>query len=152
MKDNGRFFKSYYDLMSASGFVGNNGELVKLTLTEKNIYCLMLSRYDYFVREKGGTYYDTQESIGCALDIDRRTVLQKLKVFMKHGVIVGEKKKVGNYLNWSYTAINPMKLWWANGQQGSVEIATAQEGKSTSKPKVVESSPLELDVPEWDLY
>lgn len=27
MKDNGRFFKSYYDLMSASGFVGNNGEL-----------------------------------------------------------------------------------------------------------------------------
>lgn len=152
MKDNGRFFKSYYDLMSASGFVGNNGELVKLTLTEKNIYCLMLSRYDYFVKEKGGAYYDTQESIGCALDIDRRTVLQKLKVFMKHGVIVGEKKKVGNYLNWSYTAINPMKLWWENGQQGNVEMVAVQEGKSTSKQKLVEGSPLELDVPEWDLY
>ena len=71
---------------------------------------------------------------------------------MKHGVIVGEKKKVGNYLNWSYTAINPMRLWWANGQQGSVEMGAVREGKSTSKPKVVENSFLELDVPEWELY
>lgn len=145
-----RFVKMYYDLLSAGGFVGKDGELVNLTITEKAIYCLMSSRFEFFVNEKKGTYYDTQESIGAALNIDRRTVLQKLKVFMKHGIIVGVKKKRSNFMNWNYTAVREMKLWWKVDEKvvyrdphpNSSEITDKSTDKPVNVPMIDDDSDL----------
>jgi len=151
-KLNKRFVAFDYDILSANGYVlqkdvvDDNGVMIiaqgspiKLTPADKMIYSLMYSRYNYFVQEKGSQYYDTQESIGQALCIERRTVLEKLKVFMQNGVVEGVKKKFSNYLSWNYTKINDLQLYW--------EVTKKVDGKEVKEvvyknpQKSLESSP-----------
>lgn len=147
MKTDGRFIKVPYDLMGADGYVGKDNALIPLTITEKCLYCLMRSRFEYFVLEKKGAYYDTQENIGDSLKIDRRTVLQKVKLFMENGVIEGVKKKHSNFLNWNYTAVRDLRLWWK--VDGKVVF---KDPSQKDHPKEVESIVQKKHIPTVPVF
>lgn len=110
-KQDSRFLAISYDLLNAVGFIDQEGNQVPLTLTDKIIYSHMKSRFDYFRVEKKSDYYDTQEAIADALNIDRTTVVRRLKRLIKHGAIIGFKKKNKNFQNWNYTSIPKIKLY-----------------------------------------
>ena len=110
-KQDSRFLAISYDLLNAVGFIDSEGNQVELTLTDKLIYAHMKSRFDYFKIEKKSDYYDTQEAIADQLNIDRTTVVRRLKRLVASGAVVGFKKKHKNYHNWNYTSIPKLKLY-----------------------------------------
>lgn len=158
-----RFVAFDYDILSANGYVLQKdvvdkdgqvllakGSHIKITPADKMIYSLMLSRYKYFVLEKKSQYYDTQEAIGQSLCIERRTVLEKLKVLMQNGVIEGVKKKFSNYMSWNYTKINELVLYWevvkrVNGKDEEQIVYKNPFDSMESKPQAQKP----VDKPYW---
>lgn len=128
-KQDSRFLAISYDLLNAAGFIDSEGTQVELTLTDKIIYAHMKSRFDYFKIEKKSDYYDTQEAIAEALSIDRTTVVRRLKRLLKHGAVVGFKKKHKNFQNWNYTSIPKLTLYKTDGDK----VVTYMEGKTINK-------------------
>ena len=53
---------------------------VNLNLTTKVLFSYMLERYQHFVVREGGKFYENQTSIAENLCINRRTVIENLKL------------------------------------------------------------------------
>ena len=135
MSNEVRFVAVPYDLLKADGYVNKDGDFIPLSLIEKMIYSYVYSRWKYFVKEKKGDYYDTQESIADGLNIDRRSVMRKLKQFMEEGIVKGEKVKFSNYMNWKYTNISELKLWKEVDGKKEMIVPVKYEKKTVKPPK-----------------
>lgn len=134
-KLNERFIALSYDLCRAAGYVSETtGEFVEMTWVDKALYSLMKSRHSFFVVEKKGDYYDTQEEIAKALYVDRKTVQRRVKILMDNGIVVGRKVKSRNYLNWQYHQVKNLKLWVPN-ESGEKAIITPNVVEIKPKPK-----------------
>lgn len=149
-KLNERFIALNYDLCRAVGYVSETtGEFVEMTWVDKALYALMKSRHSFFVLEKKGDYYDTQEEIAKALYIDRKTAQRRIKIFMDNGVVIGKKVKSRNYLNWQYHQVKNLKLWIPN-EQGEKEIMVSSVVKTKPKDDKPKSPKPVYQVPVFD--
>lgn len=98
------FYKLPQSLAECSGFISKTtGDPVDLTWSAKAVYTYMLSRNEFFTEKLKGTHYEAQETIADKCNMDYRTVGNFLRMFMKHGVIKGNKVKpsVGQW-RWNY--------------------------------------------------
>ena len=106
------YYAMDYDLSSASGFVSKEtGEYIKLVPNDKFVYAYIRARIKFFVQEKKGEYYDTQEAIAEALNMDVKSARTCLNKFIAHGIITAEKKKFRNFSNWRYSEVKGLVLW-----------------------------------------
>lgn len=150
-KLNERFIALSYDLCRAAGYVSEtNGELVEMTWVDKTLYSLMKSRHSFFVVEKKGDYYDTQEEIAKALYVDRKTVQRRVKILMDNGIVIGRKVKSRNYLNWQYHQVKNLTLW-VPSENGEKEIIVPNVVKIKPKgDKPKQPSKPNYQVPVFD--
>lgn len=106
------YYTMDYDLSAASGFVSKEtGEYIKLVPNDKFVYAYVRARVKFFVDQKKGAYYDTQEAIAEALNMDVKSARNCLNKFIKHGVITAKKEKFRNFSNWRYSDVKEMLLW-----------------------------------------
>lgn len=103
IKDVNPYIIIEYDLLAAEAFVSKQtGKAVKLLPNDKLLYCYMRARIKYFVDQKKGEYFDTQESIADALSMNPSSAKASLAKFIENGILIGEKKKFKNFMNWRY--------------------------------------------------
>lgn len=136
------YYAMDYDLSSASGFVSKEtGEYIKLVPNDKFVYAYIRARIKFFVQEKKGEYYDTQEAIAEALNMDVKSARTCLNKFIAHGIITAEKKKFRNFSNWRYSEVKDLVLW-----KGSIKEPVMLEQitvKSSAKPSYTPPPPAE---------
>lgn len=136
------YYAMDYDLSSASGFVSKEtGEYIKLVPNDKFVYAYVRARIKFFVQEKKGEYYDTQEAIAEALNMDVKSARTCLNKFIAHGIITAEKKKFRNFSNWRYSEVKDLVLW-----KGSIKEPVMLEQitvNSSAKPSYTPPPPAE---------
>ncbi|WP_273806975.1 MULTISPECIES: DUF6945 domain-containing protein [unclassified Pseudomonas] len=105
-----QFLKLPYDLLAATSFVSSTGEIVEITLQQKIIYCWMKQRCEFFTREKK-EYFDNLDSVANELTINRKTVMDAIKLFTKHNILFAEKRKAaGAREKWFFKRFNNLVL------------------------------------------
>ena len=136
------YYAMDYDLSRSSGFVSKKtGEYIKLVPNDKFVYAYIRARIKFFVQEKKGEYYDTQEAIAEALNMDVKSARTCLNKFIAHGIITAEKKKFRNFSNWRYSEVKDLVLW-----KGSIKEPVMLEQitvKSSAKPSYTPPPPAE---------
>lgn len=93
------------NLLRSRGFV-KDGVCTPLTLTEKMVLVFMDDRAKLFIATLGREHYETQESIGKGLDIERKTVARCLKKLIGGGLVLATKKGRG----YSYHGVDITKV------------------------------------------
>ena len=134
------YYAMDYDLSRASGFVSKKtGEYIKLVPNDKFVYAYIRARIKFFVHEKKGEYYDTQEAIADALNMDVKSARNCLNKFINHGVIYAKKEKFRNFSNWRYSEVQEMVLWKGSVKEPVIidQIAVKTVVKSTITPESV---------------
>lgn len=63
----------------------------ELSLSTKIVYAYMLWRYTFFIRDKKGTYFESQDSIAEACSLSRKTVNESIQGLVKIGWLTSEK-------------------------------------------------------------
>lgn len=132
------FITVEYDLLKAKGFINpKTGVPEKLTPNDKLVYVYVRARIKYFVDEKKGEYYDTQEAIANALCMDIKSARKALDKFIEAGVLDACKKLHRNYYNYRYSKMAEITLWEYGESKDDVKIIKPvyAEVKTTSKPK-----------------
>lgn len=113
MKKQEQFLMVPYNLLSASGYISNEGECIKMNLTEKIIYAHICNRFDFF-KSLGKEYYDTQKDIAEVCNMDIKATGNVLRKFIKNNLTTIYKKPYGNFLKNVYVSVPPLKLWYKN--------------------------------------
>lgn len=98
------YYKAPKDLLGSVGFIDPcTGESVELSVVDKMIMIYMLDRTIFFTTG-GGTHYESQATIGSAVNLEVKTVGRSLTKLLNHGFILGEKPKRGR--PGRYTGVN----------------------------------------------
>ena len=111
MKDREQFLILPYNLLRSGGYVSNDGECVKMNLTEKIIYTHLRNRYDFFTAQ-GREYYDTQKDVADVCNMDIKAVGNVLRKFTKASLTTIYKKTYGNFVKNVYTSVPELNLWY----------------------------------------
>jgi hypothetical protein len=125
-----------YKLLNAGGYVNNNGECVKMNLSDKVIYAHLKNRFDFF-KSLGNEYYDTQQSIADMCNMDLKATGNILRKFIEDGLTTVYKKRFNGYPKNVYTYVPNLHLWYKDKKKGSQKAAV-----------VVETLDFEYDFPE----
>jgi hypothetical protein len=137
-----------YELLEARGFVNQfTGEFVTLIANDKLLYAYIKARLKYFVDERKGEYFDTQEAMADALSMDVKSARKSLQKFIEAGVLVCKKEVFRNYKNWRYSKVHDLVLW-KKGKDGNPEILKTEVVKE--KPKVQPKPQIPQYEPNWD--
>lgn len=108
-----------YDLLKADGFVSRKtGKYVKLVANDKLLYSYVKARLRFFVEEKKGEYFDTQQSIADALSMNLSSAKTSLAKFRDNEVLFAKKEKFKNYENWRYRKLEELTLCHKKGEDG----------------------------------
>lgn len=136
-----------YDLLKADGFVSRKtGEFVKLVPNDKLLYSYMKARLRFFVEEKKGEYFDTQQSIADALAMNLSSAKTSLSKFRENGILFAKKEKFKNYENWRYKNLEELTLCYQKGKDDFTVITpTFVDQKSHSTPSKQSSQPYWMD-------
>lgn len=119
MSNKEQFLILPYKLLMAGGYVSNEGEYVKMNLTEKVIYTYIRNRFEFF-KANGKEYYDTQKDIADVCNMDIKSVGIVLRKFIANGLTCVYKKPYGNFLKNVYTSIPDLNLWYKSETSASV--------------------------------
>lgn len=112
-----------YDLLKARGFINpKTGVPEKLTPNDKLVYVYVRARIKYFVDEKKGEYYDTQEAIANALCMDIKSARKALDKFIEAGVLDACKKLHRNYYNYRYSKMAEITLWEYGESKDDIKV------------------------------
>ncbi|HBW8539283.1 TPA: ArsR family transcriptional regulator [Klebsiella pneumoniae] len=76
-----------------------------LSPADKQFYVRMRHRYQFFVIERGGTYYDDIDQLGASIGISSSTATRIVAKLKKVGLIDSNKPKRSN--QWTITALTP---------------------------------------------
>ncbi|EHX1848576.1 TPA: ArsR family transcriptional regulator [Escherichia coli] len=76
-----------------------------LSPADKQYYVRMRHRYQFFVIERGGTYYDDIDQLGASIGISSSTATRIVAKLKKVGLIDSNKPKRSN--QWTITALTP---------------------------------------------
>jgi len=76
-----------------------------LSPADKQFYVRMRHRYQFFVNERGGTYYDDIDQLGASIGISSSTATRIVTKLKKVGLIDSNKPKRSN--QWTITALTP---------------------------------------------
>ena len=148
------FIMMEYELLEAKGFVDYRKDkpeerFVNLIANDKILYSYIKARVKYFVDEKGGEYFDTQEAIAEALNMDVKSARKSLSKFIEAGILVCEKKKFKNFLNWRYSKVKDLVLWKKDAKGEPVVF----DGRTTKTPLQPKEKPIKSQVqntvPDW---
>ena len=138
-------------LMQASGYISpKDGKAVKLSATEKIIYIHLADRVKFFVGKKGGTLFESQETIAEACGVEVKTVGRVLKGFRDNGVVWAKKgKEAGSaHHRYYYTKVDTNLTLWKGSIDNPVKIPDTQhKPKKEEKQGSVEG--VSDDAPPW---
>lgn len=137
------FIMVEYDLLKAKGFISHKtSKPEKLTPNDKLVYVYVRARIKYFVEEKKGEYYDTQEAIANALCMDIKSARKALDKLIESGILVACKKLHRNYYNYRYYKMSEITLWEYGDSKDDIKIIkpTYAEVKNTVKSKPVQKA------------
>jgi hypothetical protein len=109
-KKENQFLKIPYKLLGAVGYVNKDGECVKMTLTEKIIYAHLRNRFVFF-RSLNKEYYDTQQAIADACNMDIKSVGNILRKFIKSELTTVYKKRFNGFPKNVYTNVPELLLY-----------------------------------------
>lgn len=138
-------------LMQANGYISpKDGKAVKLSATEKIIYIHLADRVKFFVGKKGGTLFESLETIAEACGVEVKTVGRVLKGFRDNGVVCAKKgKEAGStHHRYYYTKVDTNLTLW----KGSIE---KPETIGSGGSRVVREEKLKVvdevidDAPPW---
>lgn len=118
MEKRDQFLMIPYKVLSASGYVNNHGECVKMNLSDKIIYCHLKNRFEFF-KGLGKEYFDTQQSIANFCNMDLKATGNILRKFIKNDLTTIYKKPYNNYQKNVYTYVGNLSLWYK--KNGKVE-------------------------------
>jgi len=135
-RNENQFLMMPYKLLNAGGYVNNNGECVKMNLSDKVIYAHLKNRFDFF-KSLGNEYYDTQQSIADMCNMDLKATGNILRKFIEDGLTTVYKKRFNGYPKNVYTYVPNLHLWYKDKKKGSQKAAV-----------VVETLDFEYDFPE----
>lgn len=95
-----------------------------LSSNEKLIYTLMLSKYTFF-KKRGGTYFESMQSIADELGLTRQTVgtcVKKLEIKL----LVESKKKANpnGYTGYEYSVVDRFKVFSPEAKESEVHPET----------------------------
>lgn len=97
------FLKVPHRTLRAAKYVSRTtGEAVPLSLTNKVLWLWMKGSHDSY-KGKGGTYYESQESIARACGVSEDTVKRAMALFEKHGYLFKTRTRLGNVCDLPYT-------------------------------------------------
>lgn len=136
-----------YDLLKADGFVSRKtGKYVKLVANDKLLYSYVKARLRFFVEEKKGEYFDTQQSIADALSMNLSSAKTSLAKFRENEILFAKKEKFKNYENWRYKSLEELTLCYQEGKDGFKLITpTFVEEKRNSVPTKQTFQPTWID-------
>lgn len=158
-----QFVKYPLVLMKSTGYVSEKtGEFVKLSLAEKQIYIYMKNRFDFFVRENKGEYYDSQVDIADCCGVEVKTVQRTVKKFVEDGVFTIFKQKYGKDKNLDkiyYRNMKDLVLW--KKVEDKQELLSGDKSSSTQddshKVQVTKKDSVKVvnicdysDLPPWE--
>ncbi len=143
MEQEEQYVKLPYTLMAAKGYVNQDtGEAIKMSQGAKFVYLYLKARNQFFVVERGGEHFESQNTIAEAVGMDLRRVGDIILEFIKNGVVWAEKEACSNGRRWHYRRVNNLLLWKGKGK------TPPTKAKKTEEQEVGELLPVE-DVPEW---
>ena len=101
------FIQADKDIFYCEGVVTKDGEIVKLSLTDKMIYFHMVDRKRLF-SDKGSKHFESQSTIARLLFIDTKTAAKSLTKLLQSGLVFGHKETHPSrgYSHWVYTDVN----------------------------------------------
>ena len=101
------FIQADKDIFYCEGVVTKDGEMVKLSLTDKMIYFHMYDRKKLF-SDKGSKHFESQSTIATLLFIDTKTAAKSLTKLLQSGLVFGHKEShpLRGYSHWVYTDVN----------------------------------------------
>lgn len=101
------FIQADKDIFYCEGVVTKDGEMVKLSLTDKMIYFHMYDRKKLF-SDKGSKHFESQSTIATLLFIDTKTAAKSLTKLLQSGLVFGHKESHPSrgYSHWVYTDVN----------------------------------------------
>lgn len=147
-----------YDLLKADGFFNKNHDAKSiathsttptLTPNDKIVYSYIRARLKFFVDEKKGEYYDTQESIAEALAMNISSSRKSLNKFIDCGILIASKEKFRNYSNYRYKSILELDLWEYGDAKETIPIVPVYfERKSSGREKP--PAHVYQPTPSWD--
>ena len=138
-------------LMQASGYISpKDGKAVKLSATEKIIYIHLADRVKFFVGKRGGTLFESLETIAEACGVEVKTVGRVLKGFRDNGVVWAKKgKEAGSsHHRYYYTKVDTNLTLWKGGIDNPVKIPDTQH-KSKKEEKQGSVEGVVDDAPPW---
>lgn len=154
MNNEKEFYKLPKGLLKANGFTSlKDGSYVVLPLSAIRVYVYMLSRNTYFVKEKKGEHYETQDTIAQSVGLERKAVGRVLKLFIQHGIISGHKTKAdgSNHLVWRYTSVKEGFPLWVDrdGKRLSIDFYSGKEKdmQASTIPKITGADKPKPNVP-----
>ena len=102
------FYQTEKSLWKAKGYYSpKTGLPIDLTNAEKIVYMYMLDRVVFFVEELKTLHFESQETIGECLNLEKKAVGKILRAFLNEGVLEGVKRKPdkGGQLQWFYSGV-----------------------------------------------
>ena len=101
------FIQADKDIFYCEGVITKDGEMVKLSLTDKMIYFHMADRKRLF-SDKGSKHFESQSTIATLLFIDTKTAAKSLTKLLQSGLVFGHKETHPSrgYSHWVYTDVN----------------------------------------------
>ncbi|HLS52609.1 MAG TPA: HTH domain-containing protein [Tissierellaceae bacterium] len=99
-----RFLKIDKDFLDVRELTLPDGEVVKVSPTDKLIHGHMYDRWKFFTGS-GSEYYDSLEDISKALAVHRNTVWRSVDKLNKLGLLAIEKKHIRGYESNVYTRV-----------------------------------------------
>lgn len=143
MKEQEPFVQVPYALLAAKGYVNQEtGEAIKMSQGAKFVYIYLKARNQFFVVERGGEHFESQNTIAEAVGMDLRRVGDIILEFIKNGVVWAEKEACSNGRRWHYRRVNNLLLWKGKDK------TPLKEGKKAAKETESELHLVD-EVPEW---
>ena len=134
------FIQADKDIFYCEGVVTTEGELVKLSTTDKMIYFHMADRKRLF-SERDSKHFESQSTIARLLFIDTKTAAKSLTKLLQAGLIFGHKETHPSrgYSHWVYTDVNTFpKVYGDKRKNTSTENSTP------------ENIPKGSNIPDWE--
>lgn len=109
MEKQDQFLMIPYKILNAWGYQTKHGKPVKMSSSDKIIYCYLKSRFQFF-KGLGKEYFDTQQSIANFCCLDLKTTGLILRKFINNDITTIYKKPYNNYLKNVYTNVGNLLL------------------------------------------
>lgn len=106
-------------LLMCDGVVSEQGEVVKVTSSDKLILAFMAHRMEFFINQQGRECFDSMEFIALRTGVTVKTVERCISKFTKSGILAAEKRfdYDKKHFKWFWLGFKVMKYVTLDGDK-----------------------------------